>query len=62
MNEGRVRRAPFWMDDYETGEGLSDEDGLNAMITLNEDDPLTFKEAVKSKKWRDTMMVEMESI
>jgi hypothetical protein len=52
MNEGRVRRPPCWMEDYETGEGLSDEDGMNAMIMLTEDDPLTFEEAVKSKKWR----------
>ncbi|KAJ1384738.1 Retrovirus-related Pol polyprotein from transposon TNT 1-94, partial [Sesbania bispinosa] len=33
--EGRVRRnrrEPIWMTDYESGEGLSDEDGLNAMM------------------------------
>jgi len=48
--------------DYVTNEGLSDEDGLNARIMLTEGDPLTFKQAVKSKKWRDAMMAEIESI
>jgi hypothetical protein len=61
-NEGRVRKPPSWMEDFETGEGLSDEDGLDAMIMLTQDDPLTFEEAVKSKKWRDAMMAEIESI
>ncbi|KAJ9563755.1 hypothetical protein OSB04_008915 [Centaurea solstitialis] len=61
-NAGRVRRTPAWMDDYETGEGLSDEDGLNALMMLIEDDPLTFQEAVKSRKWRDAMTAEIESI
>jgi hypothetical protein len=50
------------MEDFETGEGLSDEDGLDAMIMLTQDDPLTFEEAVKSKKWRDAMMAEIELI
>ena len=45
-----------------TGEGLPDEDGLNAMIMLTEDDPLTFEQVVESKKWRDAMMAEIESI
>ena len=45
-----MREPPSWTIDYVTGEGLSDEDGLNAMIMLTEGDPLTFEEAVKSKK------------
>jgi hypothetical protein len=32
------------------------------MIILTEVDPLTFKEAVKSKKWRDAMNAEIEAI
>lgn len=32
------------------------------MITLTKDDSLTFEEAVKSKKWKDIMMTEIESI
>lgn len=65
LNQGRERRAPGWMDDYETGEGLglSDDDSPNAMMMmLTEDDPITFEEAVKSKKWQDAMMAEIESI
>jgi hypothetical protein len=32
------------------------------MIILTEDDPSTFEEAVKSKKWRDAMNKEIEAI
>jgi hypothetical protein len=59
---GRVRRIPPWMQDYETGENLSEEEDLNAMIILTEDDPSIFEEAVKSKKWRDAMNKEIEAI
>jgi len=59
---GRVRRIPPWMQDYETGENLSEEEDLNAMIILIEDDPSTFEEAVKSTKWRDAMNKEIEAI
>lgn len=62
MVEGRVRRPPSYLADYETGEGLSDEDNLNAMMMLTEDDPLSFEEARKSNKWRDAMKAEIESI
>jgi hypothetical protein len=47
---GRARRVPLWMQDYETWESLSKEKDLNAMINLTKADPLTFEEAVKSKK------------
>ncbi|CAL8134096.1 unnamed protein product [Prunus armeniaca] len=50
------------MQDYETGEGLSEEEDLSAMITLTKADPITFEEAVKSKKWRDAMNAEIEAI
>ena len=63
--EGRVRRnrrEPNWMLDYESGEGLSDEDTLNVMMTVIDTDPLSFEEAARSKKWRNAMMKEMESI
>lgn len=50
------------MQDYVTGEGLSGDESLNAMLMLTEDDPNTFEEAVKSKKWRDAMNAEIESI
>ncbi|RDX99781.1 hypothetical protein CR513_17114, partial [Mucuna pruriens] len=38
--EGRVRRnirEPVWMIDYEKGEGLSDDDGLNVMMVTEDD-------------------------
>ena len=60
--EGRVRKTPSWMADYETGEGLSDEDNLNAMMMLAEDDPLSFEKASKSNKWRGAMRAEIELI
>ena len=47
--------------DYERGEGLSDDNGLNVMM-VTEDDPISFEEAIKSEKWRNAMMKEMESI
>ena len=62
--EGRVRRSrtePVWMKDYEKGEGLSDDNGLNVMMVIK-DDPISFEEVVKSEKWRNAMMKEMESI
>ena len=49
------------MKDYERGEGLSDDNGLNVMM-VTEDDPISFEEAIKSEKWRNAMMKEMESI
>jgi len=57
----RNRREPVWMKDYERGEGLSDDNGLNVMM-VTEDDPISFEEAIKSEKWRNAMMKEMESI
>lgn len=45
----RGRREPTWMTDYETGEGLSDDENLNAMMMVTENDPTTFEEAVKCK-------------
>ena len=60
--QGRARQVPRWMQDYETGEGLSEEEDLRAMTVLAEADPITFEEAVKSKKWRDAMNAEIEAI
>ena len=49
------------MKDYERGEGLSADNGLNVMM-VTKDDPISFKEAIKSEKWRNAMMKKMESI
>ena len=57
----RNRRELVWMINYEKGEGLSDDADLNVMMVTG-DDPISFEEAIKSQKWRDAMMKEMESI
>lgn len=61
---GRTRRAPAWMRDYETGQGLFDEESVNiahlALFTNN--DPTTFEEAVKSEIWKQAMDQEIEAI
>ena len=49
------------MADYEEGESIYDDINTNAMLVA-ETDPVTFEEAVKSKKWREAMVKEMEAI
>ena len=57
----RQRRTPGWMDDYVTEGRFFDGEDLNAMmVTLN--DPISFAEAVKNKKWREAMSAEIEAI
>lgn len=73
LNEGRgkrERRSPWWMKNYETGKGLSEEENLNvmmeenlnAMMMITENDPVSFEEAMKSKNWREWMSKEIEAI
>jgi len=47
--------------DYKIGEGVSDDNGLNVMI-ITEDNPSSFEETIKSNKYGDAMVKEMESI
>ncbi|GJX04969.1 retrovirus-related pol polyprotein from transposon TNT 1-94 [Tanacetum coccineum] len=61
-NVGRARKPPVWMKDYVTGDASTDDEGLNVMMMLTEDDPLTFEEAVKKRQWRDAMKAEIDSI
>ncbi|GAA0169316.1 transmembrane signal receptor [Lithospermum erythrorhizon] len=56
----RTHRKPAWMSDYVSGDGMS-EDEVN-MVQTEEDDPVHFEVAVKSKKWRDAMDLEINSI
>jgi len=49
------------MMDYKIGEGVSDDNGLNVMI-ITEDNPSSFEETIKSNKYGDAMVKEMESI
>lgn len=58
----RIRKEPVWMVDYETGEELSEEVDMHAMMVATSDDPFLFEEAVKSKKWREAMTTEIEAI
>ena len=62
--EIRARRPPVWMRDYETEQGLSNEEHVNhAHLALFTDgDPITFAEAVKSEKWRKAMDQEIQAI
>ena len=62
--EGRTRRPPAWMSDYETGQGLSDEERVNIthLALFTNSDPMTYEEAVKSEKWRHAMDQEIEAI
>ena len=60
----RCRRPPLWMEDYETGEGLS-EGSTEANLTMSatgESDPTHFDAAVQIAKWRKAMDEEMEAI
>ena len=61
-NAARNRRPPGWMSDYETGEGLSEEEHEVQLAMFAAIDPIYFEEAVKSEKWRTTMDIEMEAI
>ena len=62
LNEGRNRRPPIWIRDYETGKGISKGDNEAYLAMFATTDPIHFKDAVKSKKWRRAMDLEMEAI
>ena len=63
-HETRTRRPPGWIRDYETGQGLSDEETVNLthLALFTDGDPITFAEAVKSEKWRKAMDQEIQAI
>lgn len=60
--EVRVKKKPAWMDNYVSGEGLSEDEELVNMAMVESADPTTFKEAVKHEKWRQAMEKEINSI
>ena len=60
-NTARNRRPPVWMNNYETREGLFEEEHETQLVMFAAD-PIYFEEAVKSEKWKTTMDVEMETI
>ena len=55
--EGRARKPPVWMRDYESGQGLSDEEiaYMTHLVFFTDEDPVTFEEAVKFEKWRQAI-------
>ncbi|GAA0170740.1 hypothetical protein LIER_24938 [Lithospermum erythrorhizon] len=59
-NQGRVHRAPRWMEDYVSGDGLTEEE-VNMVLDPHED-PVSFDEAVLEEKWKQAMDIEMKSI
>ena len=50
------------MRDYETGEGISEEDNEAYLAMFATTDPIHFEDAVKNEKWRRAMDLEMEAI
>ena len=63
LNGGRNRRPPVSMEDYETGEGFSEEDdGMAQFVMFAAADPIKFEEAVKNEKWRKAMDSEIKAI
>ncbi|KAJ0509944.1 putative RNA-directed DNA polymerase [Helianthus annuus] len=57
----RTTRTPVWMQDYQTGEGFSDEEADLAMFS-SFGDPTSYEEAVKETKWVDAMKNEIQAI
>ncbi|MCH89137.1 copia-type polyprotein, partial [Trifolium medium] len=61
--QGRERRAPIWMKDYESGDCLSEEEAETYMVQdVTSNDPTLYEEAVKHEKWRNAMDCEINSI
>jgi hypothetical protein len=64
VTQRRERRAPVWMEDYVSGDGLSEEEEAETYMVQDDigDDPILFEEAVKHEKWRKAMDSEIKSI
>ena len=60
-NEGRIRRPPPWMRDYESG-GLSEEEDTAYQDLFAASDPVSFGNAMESMKWRKAMDAKIEAI
>lgn len=67
-NQGRIRRRPFWMDDYVSGENLSAdssseaEEVQNVAMFIENADPNSYEEAAMNDKWKAAMDLEIEAI
>ena len=61
--QGRVSRAPGWMRDHVSGEGLSDsEEDQNLVMYTETGDPKTYEEAAGSPIWKKAMVEEIQAI
>ncbi|GAU48606.1 hypothetical protein TSUD_327180 [Trifolium subterraneum] len=61
--QGRERRPPIWMTDYESGDCLSEEEAEFYMVQdVTSNDPTVYEEAVKHEKSRKAMDCEINSI
>lgn len=59
-SRGRVKAPPVWMRDYVSGDGLSNEEDINASLALFvSTDPVHFDEVVKHENWRRAMDVDI---
>lgn len=60
----RPRQQPSWMQDYVSGEEVSEEedDLMNFSLYVSSDDPVNFYEAEKEEKWKEAMRTEIHSI
>ncbi|MFS7974794.1 putative RNA-directed DNA polymerase [Helianthus anomalus] len=56
----RQSKTPTWLQDFETGEGLSEEEGQ--FFALSVTDPTTFQEAVGKPEWEQAMVNELQAI
>lgn len=63
MKGGVRRKRPYWMQDYVTGEGLSEEEEVhNLVMYMSAGDPTSFEEANESPRWREAMDKEISAI
>lgn len=61
-SEERNIRPPVWMQDYVSGEGLSEEEIDAHLALFASADPVRFEEAVCSDNWKEAMDSEIQSI
>jgi len=64
VTQGRERRAPVWMEDYVSGDQLSEEEEAETYMVQDDlgDDSIMFEEVVKHDKWREAMDCDIKSI
>lgn len=59
----RIRRQHAYMEDFVSGEGLSDEDEMHQVVMFAAtNDTTNFEEAYKYAEWRESMDLEMQAI